>query len=129
MRTQKEIIQTHSAPLPIGAYSQAVKVGKTVYLAGMIGLCPVSGLLVKGGCKEQLIQIFKNLSAVCSASGGSLKNIVQLTCYLVSMDDFAQVNEVMADFFENDYPARATLAVSALPKNALAEVVSVMVLD
>ena len=129
MSIQKESIQTHLAPLPLGAYSQAVKVDKAVYLAGMIGLCPASGLLVEGGCKEELIQIFKNLEAVCNASGGSLKNIVQLTCYLVSMDDFVYVNEVMHDFFEGDYPARATLAVLALPKNALAEVVSTMHLD
>ncbi len=129
MSIQKEIIQTSLAPLPLGVYSQAVKVDKTVYLAGMIGLCPVTGVLAEGGCKAQLIQIFKNLEAVCAASKGSLKHIVQLTCYLVSMDDFALVNEVMAEFFKEAYPARATLAVLALPKNALAEVVALMHVD
>ena len=129
MSFQKEIIQTNLAPLPLGAYSQAVKVDKSVYIAGMIGLDPVTGEMARGGCKHELIQIFKNIAAVCEASGGSLKNIVQLTCYLISMDDFHCVNEVMHDFFEGAYPARATLAVVALPKGALVEVVSTMHLD
>jgi reactive intermediate/imine deaminase len=129
MSHPKEIIQTDLAPTPLGTYSQAVKVGKTVYNAGVIGIDPATSVLVEGGCQEQLTQIFKNLEALCAASGGSLKHIVQLTCYLITLDDFPIVNTVMSDFFDGDFPARATLAVSALPKGACVEVVTIMHLD
>lgn len=129
MSHHKEIIRTDLAPTPLGTYSQAVKVGKTVYNAGMIGINPATASLVAGGCREQLTQIFKNLQALCEAGGGSLEHIVQLTCYLTSLDDFSIVNEVMADFFSDAFPARATLAVSELPKGAVVEVVTIMHLD
>lgn len=129
MSLQKEIIQTDLVPTPLGTYSQAVRVGKIVYNAGVIGIDPATAQLVEGGCKQQLRQIFKNLQTLCEAGGGSLKHIVQLTCYLVTLDDFAYVNEVMAEFFDGNFPARATLAVSQLPKGAVVEVVSIMHLD
>jgi len=129
MGIEKTIIKTDLAPAPIGTYSQAVKVGKTVYNAGVIGVDPATNELVKGGCQEQITQVFENLKALCEAAGGSLNHIVQLTCYLITLDDFSIVNEAMEQFFENNYPARAALAVAALPKGACVEVVSIMHVD
>ena len=113
-------------PQPLGTYSQAIKVDSCVYHAGMIGIDPDTGELISDSCRAQLRQIFINLSKLCQASGGELADIVQLTCYLTSLDDFSLVNEVMAEFFPGHYPARATLAVSALPKAARVEIVSIM---
>lgn len=129
MSANKIIIQTDRAPTPLGTYSQAVKVDKIVYNAGVIGIDPATGQLVEGGFEQQLHQVFKNLQQLCEAAGGSLDHIVQLTCYLVSMDDFPLVNKVMGQYIKDNYPARATLAVAGLPKNALVEIVSIMHLD
>lgn len=123
-----EVIATTGAPAPIGTYSQAVKAGRTVYLAGQIGLAPDSSELVSIEVKQQCEQIFKNLAAVCEASGGSLNDIVKLTVLLQHMSDLAVINEVMAQYFNAPYPARAAFAVAALPKGAAVEIEGIMMM-
>lgn len=125
----KQIIATQDAPGAIGAYSQAVKVGDTVYLSGQIPLDPKTMEVVSGGVEAQINQVFVNLSAVCKAAGGSLEDIVKLTVYLTDLGDFAKVNEAMAGFFEAPYPARAAIGVAQLPKDVPVEVEGVMVLN
>ena len=126
---KKEQIHTDQAPQAIGAYSQAIRVDKTVYLSGQIPLHPATMTLVIGDFNEQVQRVFANLKAVAEASGGSLNNIVKLNVYLTDMAHFPLLNEIMAHCFEAPYPARAVVAVSALPKEALVEVDAVMVLD
>lgn len=126
--TNKAIIQTDSAPEAIGTYSQAVKVNNTVYLSGQIPLHPESMTLVNGGFNEQAEQMFKNLSAVCEAAGGSLQDIVKLNLYLTDLNNFPTLNEVMAKFFKQPYPARAAIGVKELPKGAVVEADGVMVI-
>ena len=125
----KQIIATDNAPGAIGAYSQAVKVGDTVYLSGQIPLDPKTMEVVDGGVEAQIKQVFTNLAAVCEAAGGSLEDIVKLTVYLTDLGDFAKVNEAMAGFFEAPYPARAAIGVAQLPKDVPVEVEGVMVLN
>lgn len=125
----RDIIQTDHAPAAIGPYSQAVRVGDTVYLSGQIPLDPATGLLIEGDIAAQARRAFDNLRAVCEAAGGSLDRIVRLGLYLTKLDHFAAVNAVMADYFRAPYPARSTVQVSALPRNAQFEVDAVMVLD
>lgn len=125
----RDIIQTDYAPAAIGPYSQAVRVGDTVYLSGQIPLDPATGLLIEGDITAQARRAFDNLRAVCEAAGGSLDRIVRLGLYLTNLDHFAAVNAVMADYFRAPYPARSTVQVSALPRNAQFEVDAVMVLD
>ena len=125
----KQIIATDNAPGAIGAYSQAVKVGDTVYLSGQIPLDPKTMEVVSGGVEAQIKQVFTNLAAVCEAAGGSLEDIVKLTVYLTDLGDFAKVNEAMAGFFEAPYPARAAIGVAQLPKDVPVEVEGVMVLN
>ena len=125
----KQIIATDKAPGAIGAYSQAVKVGDTVYLSGQIPLDPDTMEVVGGGVEGQIKQVFTNLAAVCEAAGGSLEDIVKLTVYLTDLGDFAKVNEAMADFFKAPYPARAAIGVAQLPKDVPVEVEGVMVLN
>jgi reactive intermediate/imine deaminase len=125
----RDIIQTDHAPAAIGPYSQAVRVGDTVYLSGQIPLDPATGLLIEGDITAQARRAFDNLRAVCEAAGGSLDRIVRLGLYLTNLDHFAAVNAVMADYFRAPYPARSTVQVSALPRNAQFEVDAVMVLD
>ncbi|MFL0801056.1 MAG: RidA family protein [Agarilytica sp.] len=117
----KAVIHTDEAPKAIGTYSQAVKVGDTVYLSGQIPLDPITMTLVEGGFREQAQQMFTNLAAVCKAANGSLNNIVKLNIYLTDLSHFAVVNEVMEEFFEAPYPARAAIGISELPKGALVE--------
>lgn len=124
----KTIIATEQAPAAIGTYSQAVRAGNTVYLSGQVGLDPESMELVSEDFKAQLHQVFKNLTAVCSAAGGSLDDIVKMQVYLLDMERFSDANAVMSTYFETPYPARAAVAVSQLPKAALVEVDAVMVL-
>ncbi len=124
----KEVIHTALAPEAIGPYSQAIKVAKTVYLSGQIPLMVNTMELIDGGVKEQAEQVFENMRAVVEASNGTLSDIVKLTIYLTNMDDFPIVNAVMADYFSQPYPARATIGVAALPKNCCVEVDAVMVL-
>lgn len=126
--TSKSIITTDQAPKPIGAYSQAVKVGSTVYLSGQIPLRPETMELVTGDMRAQITQVIDNLRAVAEAAGGSLASIVKLNIFLTDLDHFPLVNEVMAEYFREPYPARAAVGVAALPKGALVEMDAVMVL-
>lgn len=124
----KEIIHTDKAPAAIGAYSQAIKVDNTVYLSGQIPLDPETMALVEG-IDAQVNRVFKNLAAVAAAAGGDLNDIVKLNVYLKDLGHFSRVNEIMADYFDKPYPARAALGVAALPKNADVEMDAVMVLS
>ena len=124
----KSIIETENAPQAIGPYSQAVKVGDTVYLSGQIPLVPETMELVQGDFAANTRQVFDNLKAVCEASGGSLQDIVKLNIYMTDLSNFAVVNEIMATYFEKPYPARAALGVAALPKDVPIEMEAVMVL-
>lgn len=123
----KTIIATPDAPAAIGTYSQAVKVDNTVYLSGQIGLDPASMQLVEG-IEAQIHQVFKNLSAVCQTSGGSLTDIVKLNVFLTDLVHFPKVNEIMGLYFQQPYPARAAVGVAALPRGALVEADAVMVI-
>ena len=125
----RQIIHTDSAPAAIGPYSQAVKAGNTVYLSGQIPLDPATMELVSDDVAAQARQVFNNLAAVCDAAGGSLGKIVRVGIYLTDLARFAEVNAVMAEFFNAPYPARSTIEVSALPRGARVEVDAVMVLD
>ena len=123
----KHAIHTEHAPGAIGAYSQAVRAGDTVYLSGQIPLVPSTMELVTD-ITEQIHQVFRNLSAVAEAAGGGLDQVVKLTVYLSDLSHFGRVNEIMAHYFEPPYPARAALGVAALPKGAGIEVEGIMVL-
>ncbi len=125
----RKIIQTDQAPAAIGTYSQAVQCGNTVYLSGQIPLDPQTMKLCDASMEEQIHRVFKNLSAVTQAAGGSLAKIAKLNIFLTDLSDFALVNEVMAQYFEAPYPARAAVQVSALPRDARIEADAVMVLD
>ncbi len=114
----KEIISTDKAPQAIGTYSQAVKTGSTVYLSGQIPLNPETMEMVEGDIKQQIHRVFKNLQAVANAAGGDLADIVKLNIFLTDLSNFPQVNEVMAEYFQQPYPARAAIGVAALPKDA-----------
>lgn len=126
--TNKAIINTKNAPEAIGPYSQAVKVNNTVYLSGQIPLDPQSMALVEGDFAQQAHQVFKNLQAVCEAANGTLQNIVKLNIFLTDLGNFARVNEVMTEYFEAPYPARAAVGVKELPKGAQVEADAVMVI-
>ena len=123
---KREVIHTDEAPAAIGTYSQAVRVGNTVYLSGQIPLLPESMTLVEGGMEAQIAQVFHNLGAVARAAGGSLADIVKLNIYLTDLAHFPLVNEIMARHFEEPYPARAAVGVAALPKGAAVEMDAVM---
>ena len=124
----RTIIKTDLAPAAIGTYSQAVKVGDTVYLAGQIPLDPRSMELV-AGVEAQIRRVFTNLSAVAEAAGGELSDIVKLNIFLTDLSNFALVNQVMGEFFQEPFPARAAIGVAALPKGSAVEMDAVMVLD
>lgn len=125
----RSIIHTEHAPAAIGPYSQAVKIEQTVYMSGQIPLVPSTGDLLEGSIEAQTRQVFKNMTAVCSASGGTLSDIVRVGIYLTDLADFAVVNAVMAEYFKAPFPARSTIQVSALPKGAQVEIDAVMVLS
>ncbi len=125
---KRDIIQTDNAPQAIGTYSQAVKVDNTVYLSGQIPLVPETMELVEGDMSMQIHRVFDNLQAVCRAAGGELNNIVKLNVFLIDLNHFPLVNEVMASYFDEPYPARAAVGVAALPKGAQVEMDAVMVL-
>ncbi len=125
----REIIQTDQAPAAIGTYSQAVKVGTTVYLSGQIPLVPETMELVGDDAEAQIRRVFDNLSAVARAAGGSLADVAKLNIFLTDLSHFPLVNEVMADYFQQPYPARAAIGVAALPKGAQVEMDAVMALD
>lgn len=122
-------IHTDNAPKAIGSYSQAIQTGETVYLSGQIPLDPTSMKLVDGPIEQQIERVFKNLAAVAEAAGGSLANIAKLNVYLTDLSHFPHVNEVMARFFEEPYPARAAIGVAALPLGVPVEIDAVLVLD
>jgi 2-iminobutanoate/2-iminopropanoate deaminase len=124
----KDIIQTPNAPAAIGPYSQAVRVGATVYLSGQIGLDPATGNL-RDGVEAQARQVIANLTAVAQAAGGSLDDIVKITLLLADMADFTAVNDILAKSFAPPYPARATYQVAALPKAARVEIEGVLILQ
>lgn len=125
----KTIIHTEHAPAAIGAYSQAVRAGNTVYLSGQIPLDPTTMQCVEGGFAEQAHQVFKNLQAVCEAAGGSLNDIVKLNAFLTDLSNFSVFNEVMAQYFTQPYPARAAIGVASLPRGVMVEADGVMVLS
>lgn len=127
--SNKSIIQSDQAPQAIGTYSQAVKAGDTVYLSGQIPLDPNSMELVGGDIENQIKRVFENLKAVCEASGGSLQDIVKLNIFLTDLGNFAVVNEVMATYFQQPYPARAAVGVAALPKGAEVEMDGILILS
>jgi len=125
----REIIQTDQAPQAIGTYSQAVKIDNTVYLSGQIPLIPESMELVGGDIAAQIRRVFDNLKAVATAAGGDLKHVVKLNVFLTDLTNFPTVNEIMAEYFSQPYPARAAIGVAALPKGAAVEMDAVMVID
>ena len=124
----KQIIHSHHSPVAIGAYSQAVKVGNTVYLSGQIPLDAATMTLIEGPMDAQIRRVFDNLSAVAEAAEGSLNDIVKLNVFLTDLSHFALVNEIMAGYFNDPFPARAVIGVASLPRGASVEIDAVMVL-
>ena len=122
----REIINTDQAPQAIGTYSQAVKVGTTVYLSGQIPLVPETMTLVEGDIAAQIRRVFDNLAAVAKAAGGSLADVAKLNIFLTDLANFATVNEVMAEYFSQPYPARAAIGVASLPKGAAVEMDAIL---
>lgn len=124
--SNRSVIKTDRAPAAIGPYSQAIKAGSTVYLSGQIPLDPATMELVGGGMDAQVRRVFDNLRAVCDAAGGALHDIVKLNIFLTDLSHFNQVNEIMKEYFQEPYPARAAIGVAALPKGAEVEMDAVM---
>jgi reactive intermediate/imine deaminase len=118
----KQIIQTKNAPQAIGTYSQAVRVGETVYLSGQIPLDPATMQMVSGDIEVEIARVFENLKAVAEAAGGSLDHAVKVNVYLTDLANFAKVNEIMAKYVPEPYPARAAIGVSQLPRGARVEI-------
>ena len=125
----RQPITTSNAPKAIGPYSQAVRHGNTVYFSGQIPLDPDTGELVTGDITAQARRVFDNLTAVCSAAGGSLAQLVRVGIYLTDLGNFAAVNAVMAEYCKQPYPARSTIGVAALPRGAQVEVDAIMIVD
>ena len=125
----KSVISTAKAPAAIGTYSQAIKVGNTVYLSGQIPLDPVSMEMVAGDFEAQAVQVFENLKAVTEAAGGSLRDMVKLNIFLTDLANFAKLNEVMSRYFEQPYPARAAIGVASLPRAAQVEMDGVLFIE
>ncbi|MBF0266267.1 MAG: RidA family protein [Gammaproteobacteria bacterium] len=126
---KKEIIQTENAPQAIGTYSQAVKIDKTVYLSGQIPLVPETMEVIDGDMESQITRVFDNLQAVAEAAGGSLNDTLKLNIFLTDLTHFPLVNEVMARYFEQPYPARAAIGVASLPKNVNVEMDAILYID
>ncbi len=125
----REIIHTDQAPAAIGTYSQAVKCGKTVYLSGQIPLDPATGQMVAGPIEAHIRRVFDNLRALARAAGGDLKDIAKLNVFLTDLSNFAAVNQIMSEYFQAPYPARAAIGVAALPKGAQVEMDAIVVLE
>ncbi len=125
----RKVIHTDQAPHAIGTYSQAVRAGSTVYLSGQIPLVPETMEMVEGNMETQIRRVFDNLAAVAGAAGGSLADIAKLNIFLVDLGHFPLVNQVMADYFQEPYPARAAVGVAALPKDAPVEMDAILVLN
>jgi reactive intermediate/imine deaminase len=124
----KQIISTPHAPAAIGTYSQAVRVGNTIWVSGQIPLDPVTKELIKGDVEAQVRQVFENLKAIVTAAGASFDDVVKATVFLIDLSHFALVNKVMAEYFREPYPARAAVGVAALPRGALVEVECIVAL-
>lgn len=123
----RSIVSTPNAPAAIGTYSQAVKAGNTVYISGQIGLDPAT-MQMADGFEAQTVRVFENLKSVAEASGGSLADAVKLTIFLTDLSNFSKVNEVMARYFAEPYPARAAVGVRELPRGAVVEADAILVL-
>ena len=128
---KKRIISTEKAPAAVGTYSQAVAItgGVTIYLSGQIPLVPKTMEVIEGGIENEIHQIFKNLSAVCKEAGGGLDDIVKLNIFLTDLNNFALLNEIMATYFKQPYPARAAIGIKELPKGVSVEMDGVMVVN
>ncbi len=128
---KKRIISTEKAPAAVGTYSQAVAItgGVTIYLSGQIPLVPETMEVIEGGIENEIHQIFKNLSAVCKEAGGGLDDIVKLNIFLTDLNNFALLNEIMATYFKQPYPARAAIGINELPKGVSVEMDGVMVIN
>ena len=124
--TSKQIISTSNAPSAIGAYSQAVRTGNTVYISGQIPLDPATMEVVEGGFEIEARRVFDNLEAIAEASGGSLNDVVRATIYMLDLSHFAKVNEIMAEYFDTPYPARAAVGVAQLPRGVAIEMDAIM---
>jgi len=125
----RKIIRTDQAPQAIGTYSQAVKTGSRVYLSGQIPLVPETMEMVEGGIEQEIRRVFDNLLAVARAAGGGFQDVAKLNVYLTDLADFPMVNQVMAEYFTEPYPARAAIGVASLPKGASVEMDAVMEMD
>lgn len=125
----KQIVGTNKAPQAVGTYSQAVKAGNTIYFSGQIPLDPETMEMVNGDFKNHVHRVFKNISAIAKAAGGSLTQIVKLTIYLTNIENFSVIDEVIKNYYEAPYPARSVVAVKQLPKHSLIEIDAIMVLD
>lgn len=126
--SNRVVVQTDQAPKAIGTYSQAVRIDNTVYLSGQIPLDPIAKVLVDGDIEDQIRRVLDNLSAVASEAGGTLRDMVKVNVYLTDLAHFPLVNQVMAEYFQEPYPARAAVGVVALPMGALVEMDGVMVI-
>lgn len=126
---RREIIRTDQAPQAIGTYSQAVRVGTTVYLSGQIALDPQTMTMVDGDTEAEIRRVLDNLAAVARAAGGTLDHLVKLNVFLVDLSNFALVNQIMAEYFHEPYPARAAIGVASLPRDASIEMDGVLELD
>lgn len=126
--SDRQVISTDKAPAAIGTYSQAIKVGNTVYLSGQIPLVPSTMQMVEGPIDAHIEQVFENLNAVAEAAGGSLANVVKLNVFLTDLGNFARVNEIMARYFQPPYPARAAIGVASLPRGAAVEMDAILAL-
>ncbi len=122
----KQPVQTPDAPQAIGTYSQAIRAGGTIYLSGQIGLDPAT-MTVVNGVEAQIHQVFRNLQAVAAAAGATLDDAVKLTAFLTDLGDFAKLNEIMAQYLRQPYPARSAIGVSQLPRGALVEIEAILV--
>jgi reactive intermediate/imine deaminase len=126
---KRQIIETAHAPGAIGTYSQAVRVGDTVYVSGQIPLDPATGQLVSGDIEAEIRRVFENLKAIVQAAGGTFASVAKVTVFLTDLTHFAKVNEVMATYFERPYPARAAVGVAQLPRGARVEIECILALD
>ena len=125
----RQVINTNKAPQAIGTYSQAIKTGSTVYLSGQIPLDPKTMEIISVDISEQIHQVFKNLTAVANAAGGSLDDVVKLNVFLTNLSHFPKVNEIMAEYFKKPYPARAAIGVASLPRGSAVEMDAILELS
>lgn len=128
MSLKKIVIETANAPAAIGSYSQAIRVADQLYLSGQIPIDPNTGHLIAEDFSSQVHQVFRNIQAICEAADASLENIIKLSVYLIDLQDFSTLNDIMPQYFSSPYPARVTFQVAALPKNALVEIEAIAAL-